>query len=346
MRKRYGTTTVRLARDIPQPFRISTGSFILDFSLLGGVPHNRSSMVVGERHAGKSLISSKIARSAQHMFPDQSVVLIDAEGTFDKIFAQKLGVDLDQMIIIECETGEMAADVGCAMIESREVSIVITDSIAAMTPMVETEASIEDPFVALQARLISRFVRKMTSALIKERKRNHYVTNFYTNQFRMRIGGYGDPRIVPGGKALSYCTSLEFIIKNKENKGKDTREIEDVLTNEHSFTVTKNKCNSGPRVGEFVLLRVDDEKIGLKEGDIDDSATVLTYAKKMGFYTGEGTAAKVLDFDESRYRFKKNAQAIQMLRDEPETYWALRCKLIQEQAEHLGMSREFIRTIQ
>lgn len=279
------------------------------------------------------------------MYPDKSVILIDAEGTFDKIFAQKLGVDLDQLIVIECETGEMAADVGVAMVESREVSMVITDSIAAMSPMKEVAASVEDAFVAEQARLIARFVRKMTSTLIKERKRNHWVTNFYTSQFRTRIGGYGDPRIVVGGKAMEYCTSVQFIIKNKENKGRDEREIEDVLTNEHSFTITKNKCNSGPRVGEFVLQRVADEDANLAEGDIDDAATIVTYAKKMGFYQGEGTAAKVLDFDDTRMKFRKHAETIQALRDDADLKWALRCKLIQEQANHLGMSREFIRSI-
>ncbi len=300
---------------------------------------------MGERHAGKSLVASKICHSAQQLYPDKSVILIDAEGTFDKIFAEKLGVDLDQLVVIECETGEMAADVGCAMVESREVSLVITDSIAAMSPMAEVAASVEDAFVAVQARLIARFVRKMTSALIKERKRNHWVTNFYTSQFRSRIGGYGDPRIVVGGKAMEYCTSVQFIIKNKENKGKDERDIEDIITNEHSFTIIKNKCNSGPRVGEFVLQRIDDDDIGLEEGTIDDSATLVTYAKKMGFYQGEGTAPKILDFDDTRMRFKKHGETIQALRDDPDLYWDLRCKLIQEQAEHLGMSREFIGTI-
>lgn len=272
-------------------------------------------------------------------------MLIDAEGTFDKIFAQKLGVDLDQLVVIECETGEMAADVGVAMVESQEVSLVITDSIAAMSPMAEVAASVEDAFVAVQARLIARFVRKMTSALIKERKRKHYVTNFYTSQFRTKIGGYGDPRIIVGGKAMEYCTSVQFIIKNKENKGRDAREIEDVLTNEHSFTIVKNKCNSGPRVGEFVLQRVADEDAFLAEGDIDDAATLVTYAKKMGFYQGEGTAPKILDFDDVRMKFKKHADTIQMLREDPDMYWDLRCKLIQEQAEHLGMSRDFVRSI-
>jgi len=300
---------------------------------------------VGERHAGKSLVASKICANAQEIYPDKSVVLIDAEGTFDKVFAAKLGVDLDQLIVIECETGEMAADVGVAMVESQEVSVVITDSIAAMSPMAEVNASVEDAFVAVQARLIARFVRKMTSALIKERKRKHWVTNLYTSQFRSRIGGYGDPRIIVGGKATEYCTSVQFIIKNKENKGKDEREIEDIITNEHSFTIIKNKCNAGPRVGEFILQRVTDEDTGLVEGDIDDSATIVTYAKKMGFYQGEGTAAKILDFDDVRMRFKKHGQTIQALRDDPGLKWALRCKLIQEQAEHLGMSREFIRSI-
>lgn len=318
----------------------------MDFATLGGIPANRSSLVVGERHAGKSLVASKLTCAAQEMYPDLSVALIDAEGTFDKVFAHKLGVDLDQLIVIECETGEMAADVGIAMVESKEISLVITDSLAAMAPLAELASSAEDALVAQQARLIARFVRKMTSALIKERKRNHWVTNFYTSQFRNKIGGYGDPRIIVGGKACEYCTSLQFIIKNKENKGKDDRDIEDIITNEHSFTIIKNKCNAGPRVGEFILQRVADEENCLEEGDIDDSATLLTYAKKMGFYRGEGVAPKILEFEDVKMTFKKHAQTIAALREDKDLYWDLRCKLIQEQAEHLGMSKEFIRTIQ
>ena len=342
--KRFGEGSVRRANQILQPDRISTGSFMLDFSLLGGIPTSRVTMAVGERHAGKSTLSNKVIAQAQKQFPGQTPIVIDIEGTFESNWARQLGVDIENLPIVPCETGEMAVDVADAVITSEETSLVIIDSLAAMAPMKELDASAEDNFVGLQSRLIGNMVRRVNAALIGERKRGHNVTVLFLNQFRSKIGiSHGDPRSIPGGKAVEFCTSVQVIIKNKENKGKDSRGIEGVLHNDHSYTITKNKLNQGPRTGEFALCRVPNEELGLDVGDIDDAGTMLSFAKKFGAYGGGGTKWK-LEYDNYSYVFRNAKEGMIAMYEDPAIYLSLRNWLIREQAKHLGMPKSFLDT--
>lgn len=317
---------------------------MLDFSTLGGVPHNRISMFVGERHSGKSTMADKVCGNAQRQYPDQKVVKIDVEGTHDSIWAEKNGVDTDELILAQPETGEAACDMVDAMVRTREVSLVVVDSIAALTPFKEIEGSSDDVFVGLQARLVGGMIRKTTAGLIAERNRGHMVTVLFINQFRSKIGGfagYGEPRSIPGGKALEFSTSLQVIFKNREMAGKDEFDVETVGVNEHSYDIKKNKLNSGPRQGEFRLLRVPDEELGLAEAEIDDAATMLAYAKKFGFYTGGGSSWK-LEFGEDEHKFRGLNDAVKALYEDRDFYWRLRNALIRTQAEHLGMPEDFL----
>ena len=346
LRKRYGENTVLPARDIPQPDRIPTGIFVLDLALLGGIPHNRATMIVGQRHSGKSMAASMVAANAQRMYPDQKVILLDIEGTFEQTWAEKLGVDLDELLVAPCETGEMACDTGVAVLESADTSLVIVDSVAALVPMKELDSSAEDAHVGLQSRLVSSFVRKVTSALISERKRGHYVTLLLLNQYRSLIGGYGhNPMSIPGGKALEYSTTVQIDIKNRERMGKTENKSEGVSHNEHPFRITKNKLNGGIRNGEFIMVRDEDYHPLLSAGDVDDFETVLSYAKKFGFYSGGGTKW-VLDYDDGRYTFGKAKEAIEALMEDRDMYWGLRTRIIREQAALLGMPEEFIMRIE
>lgn len=497
--KRYGSGSMSIARGIPQPGRISTGSFMLDFSLLGGIPQSRVSMIIGERHAGKTLLSDKITASAQRMFPDQQVVVIDVEGTKDMVWAEKLGVDLDRLLLFQPETGEAAVDVADAVTRSKEVSLVIVDSLAAMSPMKELENSAEDAHVGLQARLIGGMIRKLTAGVIAERRRGHNVAILFINQFRAKIGGYGDPRCVhadtlvcfvdgrsipirkvvderitgevwslnertrvfearqiidwhyngqvedgeylsikaqgvesrngvfgltvttdhqvltdmgwvradalrigsllvskyttqhtylsrvidvapaskrkmrqrgkydisvegnhnylvggstngvvihnsiPGGKAVEFCASVQLIIKNKEKMGKDDSGIESPEENEHSYTIQKNKLNSGPRTGEFRLRRTADSSLGLVEGDIDDVSTMLAFAKKFGVYTGGGSSWELAFWDFER-KFRGLADAEKYFYENRDQYAAFRNFLLYTQAKSLGMPDAFLDT--
>jgi recombination protein RecA len=344
IRKRFGNESLSTASTILQPDRISTGVFILDYYTLGGIPNNRATMYVGERHAGKSMLATLTAGNAQRQYPESTVALIDVEGTFDPVWGAKLGVDTSSLVVASPETGEAAVDVTDALIGTKEVSLVIIDSVAMLTPMKEVESSAEDALVGMQARLVSSMVRKATSSMIRERRRGHLVSLLFVNQFRAKIGGFagfGEPRSIPGGKALEFSTSLQVIVKNKENHGKDELGNDAVTVNEHSFTITKNKLNGGGRTGEFRLRRTPDPAVGLLEGQVDDASTMLAFAKKYGAYTGGGSSWK-LEFFNYDLKFKGLAAAVLYLYENREVYWDLRNYLIASYAESLNMPEEFV----
>lgn len=341
IKSKFGESSLHTASEQVQPERISTGVFILDFALLGGLPHNRISMILGEKHAGKSMLADKIIANAQRQYPDMRAVKIDVEGTHETVWSSKLGVDTEKLYVFNPETGESAVDAADAFVRTKEVSILVVDSIAALTPMKEIESSAEDAFVGVQARLVGNMIRKVNSGLIAERNRGHFVTVVFINQFRSKIGGYGDPRAIPGGKALEFSTSVQLIMKNKEQMGKDEYDVETVAENEHAFDIKKNKLNAGPRSGEFVVRRTPDPELNLKEGDVHDAATLLAYAKKFGAYSGGGASWK-LDFWDEEHSFRSIHDASVALYNDRDLYWKLRNFLISEQAKHLGMPDEFV----
>jgi RecA/RadA recombinase len=346
-RTKYGATSVRTAAEVNQPLRIPTGIFILDFALCGGVPFNRASMFAGKRHSGKSMLGSMIIAGAQRAMPSKRCVVIDAEGTFESTWAAKLGVDLDRLYIIEAETAEMVIDMTEAVLASKETSLVVVDSLAAMTPRDVVDADAEQQFYALQARMITKLVQKSTHVLVGERRRDHFVTLLYLNQLRARIGGppKASPFIIPGGHALEHTTSVQGMIKNYESKGgKDSRGIDTVVENQHSFTLEKNKLNNGPRAGDFLLARLDQPERHLYEGMVDDAHTMVAYAKKMGFYTGGGKRWK-LQVGDKEYGFPNADATCGAVTEDRELYAALRKQLIQEQAAFLGLPDKFVRTV-
>jgi recombination protein RecA len=276
------------------------------------------------------------------MYPDEVPVVIDVEGTWDASWGQKTGVDLDRVYLAKPDTGEQAVDMASAFAQTKETSLVIVDSLAALTPMKELEISAEDQTMGIQARLIGNMIRRLTSALITERKRGHFVTVLFINQFRSKVGFVlGDPRSIPGGKALEFCTSVQIEIKNKENMGKDANDVDAVEYNTHSFNIKKNKMNGGLRTGEFELRRLPLEKYSLEQGDIDDVETMLSYAKKFNVYTGGGSSWR-LAFNDYDYAFKGMEKAVEMVYSDGDIRWALRNYLIQQQAISLGMPQEFI----
>lgn len=344
IQKRYGGNVMSSGSSIVQPLRIPTGIFTVDMCTLGGIPSNRCSMVVGERHAGKSVFAAKCTRGAQMTLPEQKVAYLDIEGTFDSVWAGKLGVNLDDLLVVQPETGESAVDIADALVGTQDVSMIVLDSIAALTPMKELEGSAEDALVGVQARLVGNMIRKVTAGLIRERNRGHFVTVLFVNQFRTKIGGFspqGEPRSIPGGKALEFSTSLQLIMRNKETAGKDKAGIDSMVENEHAFTVTKNKLNGGLRTGEFRLLRKDKEEYGLHEGDIDDLGTMLLFAKKFGAYEGGGSAW-TLHFWDEEHKFRGVDDACATIYADEELRWKLRNYLIWEQASNQNMPASFL----
>lgn len=346
LRKQHGQETITAAAAARQPWRIPSGVFSFDLATLGGIPHDRISMVHGPKHSGKSYMAMRIAMGAQQTIPDQQVVWIDVENTYDAVWGGKIGVDNDAMHLVRPDSGEQAVDITVALVHTREVSLIVVDSLAALIPIKEQEEDAEKSLVALQSRLITSMLRKITAAQIQERKRGHHVTVLVLNQQRSKIGGWsptGDPISLPGGKALGHFTSLEWRMKNKENITKNAEGEETLAFNDHAFTIEKNKLNAGYRTGEFRMLRRLDEATGLSEGEVDDAPFMLALAKARGIYQGTPKAGYTLEFgDNAPIKASSGDEMIQRLYEDRDSLWSLRCHLLAEEATRQGMPDWFL----
>lgn len=289
----------------------------------------------------------RAAAGAQQSMPDQQVVFVDIEGTFDSVYAEKLGVDIERLLVVQPDTGEHAVDITTGLIHTKEVSLIIGDSLAALLPIKEEEASAEDTLVGQQSRLIATMMRKTVAALIKERKRQHYVTLLFINQQRSKIGARspipgGEVLSNPGGKAVGFFSSLECTWKNKENIKSNGEGEETLHMNEHAFHIKKNKLHAGMRQGEFQVMRRADEDMGLNEGDVDDASTMITFAKRRGWYTGGGRAGYTLTIGDNSYHEPNQDAMARFLYSERDVYWSLRQHLIADAAERQGMKPDFV----
>lgn len=292
--------------------RIMSGILTLDLCLGGGLMMSRAGMIYGNRSAGKSTIALRFIAAAQREHPDGVIVYLDVEGTFDPAWAKRLGVDLDRLLVLEPEGGEHAVDLADAVIRTKECAMVVTDSIAFLTPMKEIEESAEDSLPGIQARLMGKYIRKTNNALIQERHRGHYPVILHLNQWRMSIGiSFGDPRVLPGGKALEFATSQQVEVFNKEHTAdsinKAAKEAAKaagaappskvdkaegggalVVYNEHSFKITKDKTGGRMKEGKFKLIR--DESQGLPVGYVDQSKTIISFGLASGVIKGAPNA--------------------------------------------------------
>lgn len=328
----YGQDVARIAASLRRyEDRIRTGIFTLDLALAGGFMTSRGAMLYGEKSSGKTTTAMLLCLNAQMKYPDLAVAWIDVEGTFDVTWFVKLGGDPDRLLLIEPETGEQAVDLAHAVLLSKEISVVVTDSIAMLTPMKELDSSSEDQLPGLHARLIGNYIRKTNNALLKERHRGHRPINLFINQYRMKIGlVFGDPRTLPGGKALEFATSTQVETKNKEHisdKG-------DIQFNQHSFKITKEKTGAG-RIREitFKLVRDPDYCDGLPEGTIDQMKSIIEFGTRVGLVEGRATFKKY-------GKFNSAADAMKHFLADPEAYVNLQEDVINAHRVQWGLPIE------
>lgn len=286
--KMHGEGIVTTGNVPPMVEHIPTGIFSLDMATFGGIPQGLVTLLYGWESSGKTTLSMKAIAGAQKKYPSKAVSIIDIEGTFDFNWARNgHGVDTDALVYSRPSSGEQALDIADAIIRAEETSLIVIDSLAALIPTKELEKSFEDSVVGDQARLIGRFVRKVQQGLLEERRRGHAPGIILVNQWRYKVGVmHGDPRTLPGGMAQHYVAGLKIDIKNKEKAGRDSRNIEVIDYNEHSFSIAKNKLGNGIRTGEFTMIRNPTNPLGA--GFIDDAKTVVAYAIKMGLVGGSG----------------------------------------------------------
>lgn len=252
---------------------IKTGALSLDIALgIGGVPRGRVVEIFGPESSGKSTLALHIVANAQRN--GGIAAYIDAEHALDPQYAVKIGVNIDELLISQPDSGEEALNIAETLARSNAIDVIVIDSVAALVPKSELEGEIGDSFVGLQARLMSQALRKLTAALAKSN-----TCAIFINQIREKIGVmYGSPETTTGGRALKFYSSVRLDIRRIggiKASGADTNEI----GNRVKVKVVKNKMAPPFQVGEFDILF--NEGIS-KSGSIIDLATEYNIIEKKG----------------------------------------------------------------
>ncbi len=283
---------------------ISTGSVALDLALgVGGVPRGRITEIYGPESSGKTTLCYHVAGNAQRL--GGIVAFIDAEHALDPGYARNVGVDVDELLVSQPDTGEQALEIAETLIRSNGVDVVIVDSVAALVPRAEIEGDMGDAHVGLQARLMSQALRKLTGAINRSN-----TALIFTNQLREKIGVmFGNPETTPGGRALKFYASVRMDIRRIETLKQGT----DAVGSRTRVKVVKNKVASPFRVAEFDIMY--NEGISVEGGllDVGIAAGVLS---KTGAWFNYGDVRLGQGRENARDFLKANPEIAKTIDDE------------------------------
>jgi recombination protein RecA len=303
--KRYGDGAVMKLGSAPgmDVEVIPTGSIGLDIALgVGGIPRGRVAEIFGPEGSGKTTLCQHIIAEAQR---DGGIAaFIDVEHVLDPTYAAKCGVDINELLISQPDTAEQALEITEALVRSGAVDVVVVDSVAALVPRAEIEGEMGDQHVALQARLMSQALRKLTGAIKRSK-----TAVIFTNQLRMKVGVlFGNPETTPGGRALKFYSSVRLDIRRVQS----IKSGNEVIGNRTKVWVKKNKVAPPFKTAEFDIMY--DEGIS-RAGDLIDVAVEMGLVDKKGAYFSYGDVRLGQGRENAKGFLRENRELAQELSD-------------------------------
>jgi len=304
--KQYGKGSImKLGQDFKLDVpAIPTGSVTIDIALgVGGVPRGRVIEIFGPESSGKTTLTLSIIANAQST--GGQAAFIDAEHAFDAAYAKKIGVNLDNLLMSQPDTGEQALEITETLVRSNALDVIVIDSVAALTPRAEIEGEMGDSHMGLQARLMSQALRKLSGAIAKSK-----TCVIFINQIREKIGVmFGNPETTPGGRALKFYASVRIDLRRIASLKKG----EEVVGNRVRASIVKNKVAPPFRKAEFDIMY--DEGIS-KAGSVLDTAETLGVTKKSGAWVLYGEEKLGQGKENARTYLKENPKLLAKIEKE------------------------------